>query len=314
MYQTFIGIDIGKKSFYVALYGQNTVTQYANTPSGFIDFYTAYKEHLNHALIVLETTGGYEMDLIRFLLKKHCFVHRANTRNVKHFIRSYGQLGKSDAIDAAQLARFGYERHASLVLFVERPNNPLLKLVRRRHDLLQLIVKEKNRLKAPDQHALEDSFRRVLDLLMSEIAIIDEHIKVVISQDDSLNAKKKVLQTISGVGPVISTELLAWLPELGTLNRKQVASLGGLAPHPNESGEKVGRRFTRGGRAEIKTILFMAAMTAARSQSALGDFYRRLLAAGKKKMVALTALMRKILVIANARVRDFYQGEVLKTT
>jgi transposase len=118
--------------------------------------------------------------------------------------------------------------------------------------------------------------------------------------------KRDVLKTVPGLGDIISTNLLAFMPELGVADRRQIASLGGVAPHPNESGKKIGYRCTRGGRANVKRMLFMAAMTASRSNSKLGEFYQRLVAAGKKKMVALTALMPKILVIANARLIDFY--------
>jgi len=138
-----------------------------------------------------------------------------------------------------------------------------------------------------------------------EIKEIDAQIDVVYQQDSSLSESKKVLKTIPGIGEVNASRLLAFMPELGEANRKQIASLAGVAPHPNDSGTKQGYRFTRGGRAEVKRTLFIAAMAATRSKGELGGFYKRLVdERGKKKMVALTALMRKIIVIANARMRD----------
>lgn len=314
MYQNFIGIDIGKQDFYVAIHSQKSVTSYANNSQGFDEFYKSYKKELKNGLVVLETTGGYEMELIHFMLAKKCPVHRADTRKVKSFIRSYGKLGKSDAIDSIALAKYGHERHASLALFVENSSKTLLKLVSRRRGLIQMIVQEKNRLKAPDQKELQESFRTIIKALEEEVVAIDSKIKAIYQQDELLAQKAKVLETISGIGPVVSMQLIAMMPELGALNRKTVASLGGLAPHPNESGQKVGYRYTRGGRHQVKSVLFMAAMSASRSKSTLGNFYRKLVDAGKKKMVALTALMRKILVIANAKIRDFINESSIITT
>lgn len=306
MYQKFLGMDIGKDHFYVAIYAQNTVDEYQNTPQGFNAFYAAYSHVLNQALVVVETTGGYEMALIRFLQQHACAVHRANTRKVKHFIRSYGQLGKSDELDALGLAHYGHERASTLGLYVAHPRQELLKLVTRRVELKQMLVQEKNRLKAPEQGALKESFKRVIEVLNEQLEAIDKQIEKISEQDSRFKAAQAELETIPGIGSVTARYLLALAPELGKVNRKQIASLSGVAPHPNESGKYSGDRFTRGGRKTIKPVLFMAAMSAARSKSSLGEFYQRLVKAGKKKMVALTALMRKIIVIANAKLRDFY--------
>lgn len=202
------------------------------------------------------------------------------------------------------LAHYGVERHPSLELFKEHPRQKLLKLVLRRTELKQMLVQEKNRLKAPDLGDLKNSFKVIIEALEKQLLFIGEQIKEICSADIELKKQMSVLKTISGIADISAFALLALLPELGTVNRKQIASLAGVAPHHNESGNKVGYRFTRGGRSEVKPVLFMAAMAAARSHSELGEFYRKLIAAGKKKMVALVALMRKIVVIANARVRD----------
>ena len=150
MYQNFIGIDIGKSDFFIALHGQKKVNSYTNDDKGFMEFEKKYHQDLSTSLVILETTGGYEKALIRFLQAKDHAVHRANTKKVKHFIRSYGQLGKSDTIDSLALANYGYERHSSLALYAENKGEMLRKLVCRRNDLKQLIVKEKNRLQAPE--------------------------------------------------------------------------------------------------------------------------------------------------------------------
>ncbi len=311
MYQNFIGIDIGKKSFFPFVYGAKKHRVYDNDMEGFKKFYSEHKKTLANGLVVLETTGGYEIALIDHLMNHQCVIHRANTTKVKHFIRSYGKLGKSDAIDAEGLSRYAFERHKSLDPYVEPPYKKLLKLVQRRQDLKKMLAQEKNRLSAPDKCGLETSYKKIIKALEQEIKALNLEIEAIFSESPELKALKNTLKTVSGIGEVTATDLIALLPELGTVNRRKIASLAGVAPHPNESGEKIGYRFIRGGRAEIKPVLFMAALAASRSNSELGEFYQRLLEAGKKKMVAIAALMRKIVVIANARVRDqmIEQGE-----
>lgn len=314
MYQNFVGIDIGKDSFFVALHGHKAVKSFTNSTSGFDTFCKTYLKELPEALCIIETTGGYEVALIEHLQENGYYVHRANTRKVKHFIRSYGQLGKSDAIDAQALSHYGSERQDSLELYVPQPRKKLLKLVQRRLDLKHMLVQEKNRLKAPDQKELADSFKVIIQAIEDQVKIVDEQIDVIYVKDRELREGKKVLKTIPGIGDITSFQLQAMLPELGKANRKQIASLAGVAPHPNESGKKIGYRPTRGGRQEVKSVLFLAAMSASRSKCELGDFYRKLVGAGKKKMVAMVALMRKIVVIANARMRDhFLEKEIITT-
>lgn len=306
MYQNFIGIDISKNDFAVVHHLSKEVKVFSNNPEGFKLFIEYYSNILDTALCVLETTGGYEIGLLRHLRSKQIAVHRANTRKVKHFIRSYGTLGKSDAIDAKALAAYAAERHTILEIFNENPYKILQKMVSRRNDIKHMVVQEKNRLKAPDQKELEDSFIAVIKVLEDQLEKIKAEIENFCKQFPELNQAREVIEVIPGIGKIISAELISSMPELGKLNRKKIASLGGVAPHPYESGNKIGYRPTRGGRENVKSILFMAAMTAARSSSKLGDFYRGLVNRGKKRMVALVALMRKILTTANAKLRDFY--------
>lgn len=306
MYQNFIGIDISKNDFVVAQHLRKEVRTFSNDLQGFASFIEHCSPVLSSALCVLETTGGHELKLLRFLQSKQAAVHRANTRKVKHFIKSFGVLGKSDGIDARGLAKYAAERHASLDIFKENPRKILQKLVERRKDIVQMLVQEKNRLKAPDQEELQESFEAIILVLESQKKAITDEIESYCKLCPSLNESRKIIETVEGIGKVISSELIALLPELGHLNRKKIASLAGVAPHPYESGSKVGYRPTRGGRENVKAILFLAALTASRSTSRLGEFYRNLVNKGKKKMVALVALMRKILVIANARLKEFY--------
>ncbi len=310
LYSNYLGIDIGKVSFVVAVFDSKKTHEYHNTPTGIKAFINDFKNKLKDGLSVLETTGGYEMRLLLMLCESGFAVHRANTRKVKRFIQSYGNDAKTDKLDAKALALYGYERVQRLELFSPQSANAisLFELVQRRNDLKQMIVAEKNRLKAPRANIIKDSCNAVLEVLNKQIEAITDDINALIDADSLLKAKKEVLKTIPGIGNIVANELLVLLPELGSLTRRKIASLAGLAPKANDSGQFSGYRCISYGRCGIKPMLFLAAMAARNSNSSLKFFYNQLISNGKKKMVALTALMRKIIVIANARIRDFNLG------
>ena len=310
LYTNFIGLDIGKFNFVAAVYGNKTTKEYENNLSGIKLFLKDHKALLPQSLCVLETTGGYEMRLLLSLCDKRFAVHRANTRKVKNFILSYGNGAKTDALDAQALALYGYERKDKLEKFVpaSRKALELYELVQRRHDLKQMLVAEKNRYQAPRANVIKTGCKEIISVITKQVEKIDGEINELIENDDSLKAKKKVLLTIPGIGNIIANDLLVLMPELGSMNMKQVASLAGLAPRANESGKFVGYRRTGQGRNTVKPILFLAAMAARNSNSELKTFYESLITRGKKKMVALVALMRKIIVIANARLKELVVG------
>ncbi len=305
-YHIFIGIDIGKFNFVVSLYGKKDSQEYDNTPLGHSKFIKDYRKELRTGLCILETTGGCEHALLFTLCQKGFSVHRANTRHVKNFIRSLGQQAKTDSLDAQALALYGYERHQRLDLFV--PQSPqsyeLFELIQRRNDLKQMLVAEKNRLKSPRLNWAKESVERHIALLSEEIEAITNRVNLIIEQDKALKARKEALKTVPGIGDVVANELLVLMPELGSLTRRQAASLCGVAPRANDSGKRQGYRSTGHGRNAVKPMLFLAAMAARNSKTELGAFYQHLLKQNKKKMVALVAVMRKIIVIANARLRD----------
>ncbi len=305
-YKHFLGIDMGKDFFEVFALGDPKTHTFQNKRSGFQTFLRKYRQKLPSALMTVEATGGYEKALLKELATRDLKVHRANPRKVKFFIRSFGIEGKSDTTDARALAQYALERHPHLDLFQKPDLNVeiLSKLVKRRAELVAIQTQERNRLKGPDREILKASVQRVLACLKETIAEIEAQITTHLRENDQLLQKYREIQTIPGVGPKVAAALLADLPELGTISGKQIASLAGVAPHPNQSGKREGYRKTRGGRVQIKPILFLAALTASRSKSPLGNFYRNLLAQGKKPIVAAVALMRKIVVIANAKIRD----------
>jgi transposase len=296
-YSYFIGIDIGKFNFVVATQDQKTIQEYENSPEGFSKFIRENKKRLTKGLSVVETTGGYEFGLLLALCQKGFAVHRANTRHVKNFIRSYKNAVKTDALDARALALYAFERSQSLSLFEPQSDQAyaLYELVKRRQDLKQMLVAEKNRQQAPRVSHVKHSHDIMIQTLTEQQKAITDQV---------LKAKKEILKSISGIGEVIANELLIVLPELGNVNRRQIASLVGVAPRANDSGRYRGYRSTGYGRNSIKPVLFMAAMAARNSNSHFKSFYENLISRGKKKMVALVALMRKIIVVANAKIKE----------
>jgi transposase len=303
IYNNFVGIDIGKHEFVVNVYGSKKTYPYTNNLEGLEKLNGELGTILQNALIVLEVTGGYERSVIAYLQQKNIAVHRANGRQIKSFIRSYGIVAKNDNIDAIALSQYAFERQSSLKIYQVSKHDFLRELNERRNDLVKMRTQEKNRSQAPCSNLPKNSFTSVLNVLDEQINVIEKQMEALIASDAELTLKIKELKTISGIGNVLAHALIAQMPELGELNQKQAASLAGVAPHPNQSGTKNGYRRTRGGRRSIKALLFMGALSAVRSKSKLGDFYNRLISNGKSKLCALVAVIRKMVVIANAKIK-----------
>jgi transposase len=299
-----VGCDVGKAEIVVFDSGEGRTRTLANQP----DALAAFAASLDaDTLVVCEATGGYEAALLDALVRAGRLVHRADARKVKAFIRSLGTLGKTDALDARALARYGQERHDRLACW--HPRDPqkdrLQALVMLRLDLVKQRTAMRNRLAAPGTAALvSDRLNRILAAIQAEIDDIMADINRLIAEVPLFTRSAASLQSITGVGQITAAAFLALMPELGTLNRRQAAALAGLAPHPRQSGSADAYRRTTGGRPHVKTVLFMAALAAARHDPSLSAFYKRLRSAGKKPLVAITAVMRKIVVIANARLKQ----------
>lgn len=306
-YNHFIGIDIGKFHFVASLYGNKSTKEYENNFAGIKSFIQEYKTYKKDSLIILEATGGYEMELLLTLCKRNFSVHRADSRKVKNFIRSFGSSAKTDNLDAKALALYGCERSTLLEKFTPQSKKSLelYELVQRRRDLKQMLVAEKNRAKSPRADLIKASCLAMIKHIEQQVESITAEINNLIEDNPILRRKKEILKTIPGIGDIVANDLLILLPELGSLNRRQIASLAGVAPRSNESGKFIGYRRTSHGRAGIKPVLFISAMAVTNSKNHFKEFYKKLIDKNKKKMVALTALMRKIVVIANAKIRDF---------
>jgi transposase len=303
----FIGIDVSKEWFDVCIHGGPAKPErYDNGGEGFAAFASCFAGTLPEALVVLEATGGYEAALIAFLLKQGVAVHRADPLTAKHFLRSLRLRGKTDALDAAALARYAAERHKSLALMrlKDAEQEELALLLSRRADLVAGRVAEQNRLGHPRYLPLRASLNAIIRALADEIDVLERRIEALVAQSQALAARLSAMTGVKGVGKQTAYTLLACMPELGSLTRRQAASLAGVAPHPRDSGKSSAYRKTAGGRAAVKRALFMAALSATRFNPELKQFYQRLRQNGKKPMVALTAAMRKLITILNAKIRD----------
>jgi len=299
----YVGIDVAKESFDVASDPAGLALSLPNDPTGRQQLLEALRGH-TVALIVLEATGGYERALVADLLHAGQPVVVANPRQVRDFARGIGQLAKTDRIDAQVLAQFA-------ALVKPRPREAaspeavaLAELVTRRRQLSDQMTQESNRLphaRHPDVHR---SLKKSLRGLEQQIDHLDKLIRQNIDSDDGLRRKDQIVQSFKGAGPGTSAMLLAQLPELGRLNRQQVAALAGLAPWDFKSGQWAGQSRIWGGRMPVRNMLYMAALSAIRSNPIIQQFYQRLMSQGKKFKVAITACMRKILVILNTLVRN----------
>lgn len=299
----YLGIDVAKDSFDVASDPAGLTRSLPNDPTG--------RQHLlddlrNHtvALVVLEATGGYERALVADLLHAGHKVVVANPRQVRDFARGIGQLAKTDRIDARILAQF-----ASLVKPEPRQKAPeqavnLAELVTRRHQLSDLKTQESNRLPHACHPDVRTSLKKSLRALEGQIDHLDKLIRQNIDSDDGLRRKDQIVQSFKGVGPGTSAMLLSHLPELGRINRQEIAALAGLAPWDFQSGQWAGQSKIWGGRMPVRNMLYMVALSAIRFNPVIRKFYQRLESQGKLFKVCITACMRKILVILNTLVRN----------
>ena len=300
-----LGIDVAKDSIVLFDSVHRRTQTVANRAEEIGRALQGYREY---DLAVCECTGGYERATLEAALELGLPMHRADPSRVKRFIQSYGGRAKNDAIDARWLTLYGQERHGSLTRWVPptQEQEALVQWTRLRADLTKTLAQLKNRLQAPTVGVGEASLQRLRTALLQEIRVIDQSINQIMADDESLQEAEAILRSITGIGPRTSTTLLSQMPELGHISRRRCAHLASLAPHPNDSGTIHGHRRVRGGRVELRSLLFMCALTSSKRDPAMRVFYERMLARGKTKMCALIAVARKLIVIANAKLRDHY--------
>jgi transposase len=254
--------------------------------------------------VAVEATGGFETVVVASLGAAGLPVIVVNPAQVRAFATALGKRAKTDPIDAAVIARFVAATNPQVRPLPDAETMMLADLVTRRRQIIQMIVAERQRERRMPSRHLRKSSARLIKALEKELNVLDTEIDDSVRGTPAWREKEDLLKSVPGVGNITARTLIAEMPELGRLDRRQVASLAGLAPWTRQSGKWRGKSFTGGGRATVRTALFMAALTAKRCNPILKAFHQRLIAAGKPKMVALIATARKLLTILNAIIRD----------
>lgn len=301
-YLAFVGIDVSKKSLDVCLQPDSKPFTLDYDRGGLAKLLRKLPAP-ETCLIVVESTGGYHRRLVAELVGAGHHVAVANPRQVRDFAKGHGILAKTDRIDAAVIARFGQQVRPRIVEPSHQKQAELEQLVTRRRQLIDLRTAEKNRLETTTVKSVRKSVQSVIDLLNKQVEKIEKDILEHIEADDDWKDKSQLLSSVPGVGPATSAVLLAELPELGKLNRQEIAALVGVAPFNRDSGQFRGRRTIWGGRADVRSALYMASLAAMRFNPPIQQFANRLKTAGKPFKVVITACMRKLLVILNTMIK-----------
>ena len=297
----YVGLDVAKVQVDVAVRPGGDRCKVPNDEAG-IAALVAQMQELNPAALVLEASGGLELPLVAALAAASLPVVVVNPRQVRDFAKATGRLAKTDTLDAAVLAHFAEAVRPPLRPLRDAETQDLNSLVTRRQQVVAMLVAERNRLSSAAT-AVRPSVEAHIAWLKQELDDLDKNLRQTLSRSPVWREKDDLMRSVPGIGEQISLTLLAYLPELGTLNRRQIAALVGVAPFNRDSGTLRGRRTVWGGRAGIRTALYMGAMVASRHNPVIRDFYQRLLSAGKPKKVALTAYMRKLLIILNSMLK-----------
>lgn len=297
----FVGLDIAKDHIEVSVRPTADRWQADQTDRG-IEALVARLVALTPALVVVESTGGYETAVVTALAVAQVPIAVVNPRQVRDFAKALGRLAKTDTIDAAVLALFAERVRPEVRWLPDEAHQELVALVTRRRQLLDMLTAERNRL-ATARRSVRPSVQQHVRWLERRIHDADADLTTTIRQSPLWRATDDLLRSVPGIGPVTSSLLIALLPELGALSRREIASLVGVAPLNQDSGQHRGRRIVWGGRASVRAPLYMATLVATRHNPVIRTFYHRLRAVGKPPLVAIVAAMRKLLTILNAMVR-----------
>jgi transposase len=299
---TFVGIDVAKNELAVHILPSNQQLTVPNSKEGIKELVKLFKKN-NPEQVVLEATGGLERQLLTNLVANGITAIAVNPRQARDLAKGLGELAKTDAVDARILARF-----AQLQCLPTRPvptkeTQEMNDLVARKEQLIQMRTMEANRLHVARQKPIKKSIEKIIETFDKQIADIDARIEQMIETNPDWSEKDKILQSVPGVGAKTSQVFISALPELGTLNRQEIAALVGVAPFCKDSGKKSGERHIKGGRANVRSALYMATFSAIQWNKTFKAFFDRLMAAGKKYKVALIAAMRKLITVLNVMVK-----------
>jgi len=300
--ERFVGIDVSKASLDIAVLPEERVWRVEREEASIAGLVKELRT-LAPSLIVLEATGGLESPLTAALATAGLPVAVVNPRQARDFAKATGRLSKTDALDAQVLARLGQTLRPPVRVLKNEETQELEALLTRRRQIVEMLTMEKNRLPSAGQRVRKDITAHIA-WLTKRLKDVDGDLQSAIEASDFWRIKDDIIRSLPGAGKVLSTTLLASLPELGTLNRRQIAALVGVAPFNCDSGTMRGSRHIWGGRAPVRSVLYMATITAIRCNPVIRDFHGRLRAAGKKPKVAITACMRKLLTILNSMVRS----------
>lgn len=305
----YVGIDVSKAMLDVACFQSQAFQQFKNTARG-ISKLISWLLEIKPNLVVLEATGGLELACVAEMMQAGLPVAVINPGRVRGFARSIGQLAKTDKLDAMVIAHFAQATRPMPRKAPTPQEEKLCALLTRRRQLIEMLTAEKNRQHTA-RFGMQAHVQMHIDWLEEHVDQLDQEIDAYIDQYPDWKQKAQLLLSVPGVGRVTTVTLLAMLPELGTINRQQIAALVGVAPVNKDSGKRQRKRRVFGGRANVRSVLFMAALSASKHNPQIREFYNRLVKNGKEKKVALTACMRKLLVILNAIVRS---GQVLEVS
>lgn len=303
MEQRFVGIDVAKDRLDVHMRPSGEASAMARDAEGV----ASLVERLRAAtpqLIVLEATGGFERIVVAHLAAAGLPLVVVNPRQIRDFARATGRLAKTDRVDAAVIAHFAEAVKPPVRPLASQQARLLDELITRRRQVIEMMVAEGNRARALENKRLRKRIERIRAVLQTELTAIERDLDEIIRGTPIWRESEDLLKSVPGVGNIVARTLIAELPELGTLDRRKIAALVGVAPFSRDSGTMRGRRTVSGGRAPVRAALYMAALVASRRNPVIAAFYQRLLAAGKCKKLALTACMRKLLVILNAILRE----------
>lgn len=300
--EAYVGIDVCKASLDVKVLPSNEAQRFSNDDAG-INRLIKLINRIDPTLIVFESTGGFEMPAVSSLIENHLPAVVVNPRQVRDFAKATGRLAKTDSIDADTIARFARDIRPEVRPIKDEHTQFISALNARRRQIVDMLVAEKNRLHTapiPNRSSIE----KHIQWLERSLKDINDDIDKTIKKSPTWRENDKILQSFKGVGPVVSATLLCDLPELGKLNRKKISALIGVAPLNCDSGRYRGRRRIKGGRANVRRKVYMAAVASLRHNPVIKEFYDRLIDAGKPPKLALTACMRKILTILNAMMKN----------
>ena len=301
--QQSVGIDVSKDHWDVHQRPSGVERQFEATPKGSQQLQAWLGLPTGIALIVIESSGGYERQLSLDLMDAGYKVAIVNPKRTSDFAKSAGLLAKTDRIDAGGLSLFAEKMEPEPSVRPTEPALELQDLLKRRRQLIDMRTMETNRQEQIRRDSIRRSIKKVLQLLQTQIDALEEQIAQLVDSDENWRHKRDICESATGVGPATSSTLVGELPELGRLNRQEIAALVGLAPFNNDSGKFRGQRHIRGGRAEVRKLLYMAALAAKRFNPVIREFAERLEAAGKPFKVVMVACMRKLLTILNAMLR-----------